>query len=277
MQDMNTISDTLFLADNGVWYTDELSEIHYPSDGNNNLFTIEDRSFWFQHRNKCITTVVKKFPPSKNGYLFDIGGGNGFVSSALSKNGFSVVLVEPGIHGIHHARQRGITNLVCATFEKSRFKNKSLSAIGLFDVLEHVEDDLSFLHALKASLIDQGRLYITVPAYQFLWSREDIDAGHFRRYTLKKLSTLLEQMNFIINYASYIFRPLPLPIFLLRSLPYRLGLSSETLQHLDRDHKTQPGKINQAINRILRAELAHIENTKVMRFGGSCLIVATKT
>lgn len=276
MKDINHISSTLYLSNNGIWHANESSKIHYPNDAHESLYSIEDNSFWFQHRNKCITTLVKAYPPKDNGYVFDIGGGNGLVSSALLKNGFNVVLVEPGIQGILNARQRGLTNLVCASFEKANFNDKSLPAIGLFDVLEHVEDDLGFLTLLKSSLIDQGRLYITVPAYQFLWSKEDIDAGHFRRYTLKTLSTLLEKIGFTLDHATYIFRPLPLPLFLTRTLPHRLKLSNAKSTQLNNAHQIRFKSINKIIHRLLESELPNIQNKKTMNSGGSCLISATK-
>lgn len=67
-------------------------------------------------------------------------------------------------------------------------------------------------------------LYATVPAFNFLWSREDVDAGHVRRYTLDGISEVLGRAGLDVVFASYIFRALPLPIFLMRSIPYRLGM-----------------------------------------------------
>jgi len=79
MIDLKSISMGLELGDDGIWYSTDTENISYPSEGNDACFAVEENSFWFKHRNKCITSVVKCFPPENNGTIFDIGGGNGFV------------------------------------------------------------------------------------------------------------------------------------------------------------------------------------------------------
>jgi hypothetical protein len=96
MPDIHDIAPTLKKADNGIWYSPEESSISYPADGNDSCFSVEDRSFWFKHRNACIAGMVSAFPPGDRGPIYDIGGGNGFVSLGLANAGFDVVLVEPG-------------------------------------------------------------------------------------------------------------------------------------------------------------------------------------
>ena len=56
----------------------------------------------------------------------------------------------------------------------------------LLDVLEHIENDKEFLILIKKKLKINGRLLITVPAFEKLWSSEDDAAGHFRRYTIER-------------------------------------------------------------------------------------------
>ena len=67
----------------------------YPLEGEN-LHQIEESSFWFKHRNACIEAAVKCHPPRSGGPIFDVGGGNGFVTLGLIRAGFETVLVEPG-------------------------------------------------------------------------------------------------------------------------------------------------------------------------------------
>jgi len=55
----------------------------------------------------------------------------------------------------------------------SPFSNKKFDLVCLFDVLEHVEEDLQTLSNVRALLGDGGRVLITVPAYQWLWSAHD--------------------------------------------------------------------------------------------------------
>src|SRR5947209_2907358 len=211
-----------FVENTGIWKSRSTSLVSYPDHGNDDYFSIEEQSFWFRHRNDCILSVLKSFPP--NGTFFDVGGGNGHVSRALQQSGRDVVLVEPGPAGARNARRRGIGRVVQSSLADADFSPCSLPAVGLFDVLEHVRDDANFLRALHSLLVDDGRLYITVPAYHWLWSHEDTYAEHWRRYTASGLSTLLLRSGFHVEFLTYFFGFLVAPIFLFRALPYRFGL-----------------------------------------------------
>jgi SAM-dependent methyltransferase len=275
MVDIQSISAGLRLDEDGIWYAQDNQDISYPSGGNEGAFAVEDGSFWFRHRNNCIISIVKNYPPEGNGTIFDIGGGNGFVASGLVDAGFDVALLEPGKTGALNAKMRGLKNVICATTDTANLKQNSLSAVGLFDVVEHMQDDLSFVQSIRNILKENGRLYVTVPSYSFLWSEKDINAGHFRRYTLKGISNLLEFAGFKVEFASYIFRFLPIPIYLLRTLPYKLGLSKAevSVESGSRDHAEKGGVIADTLSSILRLEINNLDNRKAMRFGGSCLLV----
>lgn len=276
MVDIRSISTELKLGDDEIWYSSNNQKTSYPSDGNENSFAVEDSSFWFRHRNSCIVSVVKSYPPEDNGTIFDIGGGNGFVSSGLANAGFDVALVEPGRVGASNAKSRGLKNVICATTNTAKFKKHSLPVVGLFDVIEHIEDDLSFLKSIRSLMKKGGRLYVTVPSYSFLWSEEDVLTGHLRRYALRDISSVLKSAGFEIEFSSYIFRFLPIPIFLLRSLPYKIGISmtERKAKNIPRDHAVKGGIIANILSVTLQQEIENLNNKRSMRFGGSCLLVA---
>jgi SAM-dependent methyltransferase len=278
MKDIHEISTGLELGDDGIWYSPSSEIISYPSEGNEACFEVEDNSFWFKHRNNCIVSAVNSFPPknpeSRN-TIFDIGGGNGFVSLGLSQAGYDVVLIEPGLTGSLNAKHRGLKNVICATTETAEFKPHTLPAVGLFDVVEHIEDDLAFLKSIYDLVEIGGYLYVTVPAYSLLWSNEDISAGHFRRYTLKGITEVIEESGFKVEFSSYIFRFLPFPTFLLRALPYLLGFSKGTNEkNISRSHATKSLIASRCLDLVLKPEIKNLINKKPMMFGGSCLIVA---
>jgi SAM-dependent methyltransferase len=279
MVDISSLSSQLGMESDGIWYASDSEELSYPSDGNEECFNIEDDSFWFTHRNNCISAAVGLFPPKDNGAIFDIGGGNGFVSKGLEDLGYQVALVEPGLAGARNGKKRGLKNVICATTSTAQFLPNSLPAIGLFDVIEHIEDDNSFLTSIHKSLSDDGYLYATVPSYPFLWSDEDISAGHYRRYSLTSISDVLKSAGFEIEFSSYIFRFLPVPVFLLRSLPHRLGISKRKNNNEAalRDHINQDSVTTKILNIFLEQEIRCLQNGKSMSFGGSCLIVARKS
>jgi len=278
MTNINLLSDQLNLASDGIWYASESEHLSYPDDGNDECFSVEEGSFWFRHRNECISAVINLFPPKDKGTIFDIGGGNGFVSKGLESAGYNVALVEPGITGARNGKKRGLDTVICATSNTAGFRPKSLPAIGLFDVIEHLEDDVTFLKSIKQHLLDDGRLYVTVPSYSFLWSNEDITAGHYRRYSLRSVSRVLNLAGFSIEFSTYIFRFLPAPIFLLRSLPYKLGIRRQRQNSEDtaRDHISKNTAKAKILDALLDNEINILKQKKSMKFGGSCLVVARK-
>jgi SAM-dependent methyltransferase len=251
------------------------SEISYPEDGNLNCLALEADSFWFEHRNHCIQALMRNYPPP--GMVFDVGGGNGYVAQGLQRAGFTVALVEPGWQGVQNARLRGVETLVCSTLEDAGFQPDAVPAVGLFDVLEHIEDDRAFLSTVRKLLSPGGRIYLTVPAFQALWSADDDYAGHHRRYSLGSLRRVLEQAGLRVDFASYLFFMLPLPIFLLRALPTRLGLrKQEAWETYQQEHQSRSGMVGQVLGRLLDWELTRLRNNKTIPVGGSCLVAARR-
>jgi SAM-dependent methyltransferase len=265
----------LRLGDDGIWWSASRAQVSYPAEGHSQTLSVEDRSFWFGHRNACIEALVRRHPPAGGGALLDVGGGNGFVAAALQACGFDVALLEPGAGGAANARRRGVREVICATLEDCGIPPASLGAAGLFDVLEHVSDDAGLLGRLHRALVPGGRVYLTVPAHGWLWSQADVDAGHQRRYTLEQVTTLLARCGFGLDHASYFFRPLPLPLLLARSLPYRLGLArAADARSIMRDHAARRSRLAGLVRRALASEAVHIAAGRPMRWGASCIVAA---
>ena len=258
-----------------IYVTDLERDISYPSEGNKIYFDIEETSFWFKHRNKCIATVVKKYSP--NSLFFDIGGGNGFVSYGLIQEGIQTVLVEPGIQGCLNAKKRGVKEIICSTLEDSGCYENSLPAVGLFDVVEHIENDNEFINNIHKHMQADGYLYITVPSFSFLWSSEDVLAGHFRRYNIKQLENLLTQNGFKIHYSSYLFSFLPIPILIKRTLLGKFKPRKKTsVNTVKNEHQESSKWMSYIINIFLNREKRKIKSGKKIHFGSSCILVAQK-
>jgi SAM-dependent methyltransferase len=258
----------------GLWRCESGTAISYPETGNADLIAVEDASFWFQHRNRCITSAVRRFPPG--GPIVDVGAGNGYVARGLKNAGFEVVAVEPGITGALAAQQRGIECVICAAIQDIGLGEAAIPAAGLFDVLEHIEDDVGTLRAIYGMLQPGGTIYLTVPAYQFLFSTDDRAAGHFRRYSGRSLGHVLAQAGFRVEYQGYFFMFLPLLILMFRTLPSwfkpdRVRQATSVSQ----DHKTS-AMAGPLIAAALGWEARRIARGKRVIFGGSCLAVARK-
>lgn len=272
--DIQEASSKLHLSGDGIYRSARNVSVSYAEDGHDLCFGVEDGSFWFRHRNNCIAALVGNHPPS--GTILDLGGGNGFVAQRLVAEGHDVVLLEPGNVGASNARlRRDLPQVVCATLEDAGFRERSFGAVGMFDVIEHVEDDRAFLDTVRPLLVPGGRLYLTVPCHQWLWSRADIDAGHFRRHTMASLSALLAG-NFRVDYASYFFAPLVVPQLLLRALPHRLGLDRHhAVLSTEAEHGGGEGLVVRMLQGLLASEVRRIARRDRIAFGASALIAAT--
>jgi SAM-dependent methyltransferase len=259
----------------GLWVAATRPALSYPADGNERCFLVEDRSYWFRHRNACILAAMRRHPPA--GPVLDVGGGNGYVTRGMIDAGFPAVLLEPGPAGAFNAKvRRGIPEVVCATLEEAGIPENSLDAAGLFDVLEHIEDDRGLLAALHARLKPGGLLYLTVPAQGALWSASDVRAGHFRRYRPAQLEALFDGA-FDLRCLAGFFRALVVPILAFRAIPFRLGLARRgSVLPAAREHGVQGGGSVRLVERLLAGELRRIEAGTAGRWGASLLCVARK-
>lgn len=275
MIDLTTIAANLMPDTSGIWFARDQAKVSYPSNGNESCAAIEDASYWFRHRNDVITHLVSKLSP--NATFVDIGGGNGCISNALQCAGIDVALLEPGPFGARQAKQRGIKTVIQSTLENAGFTRNSLPSAGLFDVLEHIQTDVEFLQTIHRHLQPSGLLYLTVPAYEFLWSKDDTYAGHFRRYTTRSLSARLEEAGFKMIFCSYLFSFLVPPIFLLRSIPSRFGFRKPvTSATTEREHSMSAGLAGTILRKCLDVELNRIRTGRRIPFGSSCIAVAMK-
>jgi SAM-dependent methyltransferase len=273
---VESISDALrFDAAAGLWRAGNAGPIAYPEGHHDVCFRIEDGSFWFRHRNRCITAAVARFPPA--GAILDVGGGNGYVTRGLIDAGYDTALLEPGVSGARNARiGRGVPTVICATLEQSAIRTGAVAAVGLFDVLEHIEDDRIFVERLHAIIQPGGLLYLTVPSFQWLWSIADADAMHFRRYTRRSLAAVLNG-RFELLYATYLFERLVPVFFLMRTLPYRAGLARPRPAHAyEVDHAAGGASLSRLCERLIAGEADAIASGRARRIGSSLLAVARR-
>ncbi|MEO0270964.1 MAG: class I SAM-dependent methyltransferase [candidate division WOR-3 bacterium] len=170
--------------------------------------------FWFEVRRKWIFDKINKLkkPPAK---LLEIGCGTGNISSHLSLYGYSVVGCDYYIEGLKLAWPG--FKIVCGDARNLPFRDESFDIVGLFDVIEHFEDDLHIIEEAKRVLNTKGFMVLTVPAQEELWSEFDISVFHKRRYTKKKLKELLLKAHLKIISIEYMFMFLYLPIKYIRN------------------------------------------------------------
>jgi SAM-dependent methyltransferase len=238
-------------------------------------FALEQDHWWFVGRRNILLHLLDRELKSDSRLqkplrLLDVGTGGGGILPFLSKYG-SVVAVDPEPAAVAAAsarsfdvRQGGLpSDLPFAPHEK-------FDVITLLDVIEHVEQDVESLVNVRRLLTPQGRVIVTVPAFQFLWSGHDVINEHKRRYKKGELRAKLERAGFTVRLISYCNSALFLPIAAVRLARRRFSSSDETKTALG----TVPGPANAVLGGLFGME-RHIIPTLPLPFGVSLVAVAS--
>ncbi|MFN7678278.1 MAG: class I SAM-dependent methyltransferase [Cyanobacteriota bacterium] len=183
--------------------------------------------FWIKHRFKIFDIILRKIrwqKPTPN--VADIGCGCGLLQRQLgTKYGWKV----DGYDLNQAALSKSIAFDHSVVFYDINERHDDLKmkydVIFLFDVIEHLEDEAAFLESVKFHLKSDGIIVVNVPAEQWLFSRYDEVAGHYRRYTRKSLNRIINQAGLstiICTYWGLAYIPLILARKIVLSLNWRL-------------------------------------------------------
>lgn len=246
--------------------------IDYNSQGIEVLYKEEEKHFWFISRKEFIYQQMKSIvnPSSR---LIEIGAGTGNVSRYLKLKGYTSIAVgEMHLKGLQYAKSYGIDE--CYQFDLlSAPFDSEFDAICLFDVLEHIDEDVKALENIHKMLTEHGHIILTVPAHKWLWSRDDIIAGHKRRYTKRELEKKLNNIGFEVRVSRYFFISI-LPLLFLRRFVHK-----DDGTHISKEEYLADISINPILNKIL-LYLTRVENkfNKYLPnfFGGSLFVLAAK-
>ncbi len=108
-------------------------------------------------------------------------------------------------------------------FENSlaRVEAESADVLLAMDVIEHVDDDTELLKNSLEKIRPGGLVFVTVPAFQLLWSGQDVFLEHRRRYTKRTLGRAGEAAGLETLRLSYVFGHLFVPALVIRRLAGR--------------------------------------------------------
>ncbi|HKC06003.1 MAG TPA: class I SAM-dependent methyltransferase [Methylomirabilota bacterium] len=176
----------------------------------------EDRAhWWFLGRRAVILAEMTRRLPARGVRLAELGCGSGGMLEALGRFGTAVgVEMYPALRA--RARERGLDVRAGALPDAIPLEPGRWDAVCLFDVLEHVDDEAGALAACRRLLAPGGRLFVTVPAYAWLWSRHDELLGHRRRYTARALRRAAERGGYTVERLTYFNTLLAPPIMAVR-------------------------------------------------------------
>ncbi|MEM8710866.1 MAG: class I SAM-dependent methyltransferase [Planctomycetota bacterium] len=87
--------------------------------------------------------------------------------------------------------------------QREELRARNVDAICCLDVLEHIRDDAALVRSFAGILPAGGRLFVKVPAHQWLYGSVDKASDHFRRYGRRQLVDLVESAGFSVQRARY--------------------------------------------------------------------------
>jgi len=154
----------------------------------------EERHFWHLSRNRFIGDQLRRvgaMPPAR---ILELGCGSGAVSAALARSGYDVIGVDGHVARVVTAARRapGARFIVDDLAAPGSLEDLAgVDVVGLFDVLEHLDDPRSALLRALGLARGGGLVVGTVPAMMALWSAADEIGRHRLRYELRDLERLL--------------------------------------------------------------------------------------
>lgn len=179
------------------------------------LAAVEEQHCWFRARSRVIRTLFERHV-GRAARVIEVGAGTGTVAAALADAGYRIAVADVFPAALDFCRRRGLAERYRFDLRRPPFKDE-FDAVGLFDVLEHLDDDRAALAGARLMLREGGRVVLTVPARPRLWSASDVAARHKRRYRPDGLRACLEAEGFEVIALQGFFLSL-VPILVLRRL-----------------------------------------------------------
>ncbi len=221
------------------------------------------RHWWWRAREAAILGELRRLRPAAGWRrLLDVGCGNGLFFDRLAEFG-AVEGVEPDAALLDPAGPwRGAIHAV--PFDDRFRPDHRFDVVLLLDVLEHLDRPAAALRHALSLLEPGGVVVITVPAFQWLWTRHDALNYHVRRYDRRSLRALAREAGLRIARERYLFQWLvPAKLLVRMAEAFRTGAL------------TPPSVPPEPLNRLLTAATLleqRITGVIPLPFGSSLLV-----
>jgi len=231
-------------------------------------YRLEDRHWWFLGRRALVLQELCRHAGKNIGPILDMGCGTGGMLPHLSALA-PAIGVDSAPEAAVACSERGVP-FSLGWGSQLPFKDGSFGTVTALDVIEHVPNDLGILQEMYRVVRPGGLLLVTVPAYQFLWSRHDVLNHHQRRYGRRGLRAVVEAAHFEIVKLSY-YNTLLFPMAVARKVMMRSASSNGSASHLDE----VPSLLNRVLRWVLLSEQPMVERWD-LPFGASLICAARR-
>ncbi len=120
--------------------------------------------------------------------MAEVGCGQGLLQRQVEEAyGREVTGFDLNENGLKHNLSK-LSRVCCYDiYQRDAVFREKYDLIFLWDVIEHIRDEDTFLKAVLFHLLPGGKLVVNVPAGEWAFSGYDRAAGHFRRYSAASL------------------------------------------------------------------------------------------
>lgn len=170
----------------------DLKEAHLTDDDANS-------HWYYRSKSEMMLARVARLGVDR---VLDIGSGSAFFARQIMNRtqATEIVCLDSGYEAESSEQHSGKT---ISFVPEIRHSDAELMV--LMDVLEHIEDDRAFLEHFVTMARPGTYFFITVPAFQFLWSGHDVYLEHFRRYRLSQIRAVATDVGLDIHQSHYFF------------------------------------------------------------------------
>ncbi len=208
----------------------------------------DERHWWYRARREVVAALIERVvQPPKGARLLEIGCGTGHNLAMLGSFGEVDALEVDGIARGMAEERLGRSVLSAPLPELAGLPDDQYDLVAALDVIEHIPDDKAALKGVARVLKPGGKLVMTVPAHQWMWSAHDVVNHHQRRYSKAGLKTLIDGSPLRLDSIGYL-NSLLFPVAIAQRLASKIsGKDDASL--------APPAKpINQALERVFAAE-----------------------
>jgi SAM-dependent methyltransferase len=167
------------------------------------MAAVEDAHWWFAGRRTICDRLLDRLQLPAAAQILEPGCGTGGNFPMLAQRG-KLFAMDSDDSALSFAASRHLAILARGTLpDDIPFGDNRFDLALMTDVLEHLDDPVGALRAVRARLTPGGWILLTVPALPRLWSEHDVTHHHRRRYRAAELREILTGAGFNVSYLSH--------------------------------------------------------------------------
>jgi SAM-dependent methyltransferase len=224
---------------------------------------VPEEHWYYAAKFDLLAETIRTFDARR---VVDVGAGSGVFARLLLERTscLEAVCVDPAYDKEHDE----IVNGKLLRFRR-RLEGHDFDLILLMDVLEHVDDDVDLLRNVVALVKPGTPMFITVAAFDFLWSAHDVFLEHRRRYTAATLAHTMANASLKVDRVRYFYAT----IFPIAALLRMLNRTRDPAK--GSDLRPAPAAVGSFLRNLLTVELRLIY--PVNRMAGLSVVALGRT